>query len=181
MKKITFSITDDEHEKIRLTAQAEGLTPSQYAKRQTIIAVNSQVADISRVRESRHAHNHPAALLGQLAHIANKPQEHFVAITMDCKNKIISNRVVTIGLLSSSLVGPREVFAPAITERAATMIIAHNHPSGDCYPSPEDIAITKVLVKTGKMLGIPVRDHLIVSGDKYESFMELNIIERDSD
>ncbi len=184
MKKITFSVSEDEHKKIKLTAQAEGLTPSQYAKRQTTIAVNSQMADISRVRESRRSFNYPAALLGQLACIADKPQEHFQTITMDSKNKIIANRTITIGLLNQSQVGMREVFAPAITERAATMIVAHNHPSGDCYPSPEDIAITRVLVKTGKMLGIPVRDHLIVSGDKYESFMELNImagIERDLD
>ncbi len=184
MKKITFSVTEDDHEKIKATAQAEGLTAAQYAKRQTIIAVNSQTANISRVRESKLAFNCPAALLNQLAYIANKPQEHFVSITMDSKNKIIGNRIITIGLLSQSQVGMREVFAPAITDRAATMIVAHNHPSGDCYPSPEDIAITSALVRSGKLLGIPVRDHLIVSGDKYESLLELGImlpIERDLD
>lgn len=177
MKKITFSITEDEHEKIKATAQAEGLTVSQYAKRQTIIGVNSQVSDIRHVRESERDFNSPTALLGQLSYIAEKPQEHFVAITMDSKNKIIANRVVTIGLLNSSQVGMREVFAPAITDRAATMIVAHNHPSGDCTPSPEDIAITERLVETGKLLGIPVRDHIIISGSDYRSFMELGIMQ----
>ncbi|MCP3940266.1 MAG: DNA repair protein RadC [Desulfobacteraceae bacterium] len=184
MKKITFSVTEDQHEKIKATAEAEGLSPAQYAKRQTIIGVNSQTADISRVRESPRGFNSPQALLGQLAHIAEKAQEHFVAITMDSKNKIIANRIITIGLLNSSQVHPREVFADAITDRAATMIVAHNHPSGDCYPSPEDIAITKRLVQTGEIIGIPVRDHIIISADEYKSFMELGVmgnIQRDLD
>lgn len=77
-----------------------------------------------------------------------------------------------MGLLNSSLVHPREVFAPAIAGAAASLILAHNHPSGDPEPSPEDVRVTAQLAESGRILGIPVRDHVILGADGYVSLME---------
>lgn len=90
-------------------------------------------------------------------------QEAFVVMLLDTKKRIIgSPRVATLGLLDSSLVHPRETFRAAVRESAACMIVAHNHPSGDPTPSKEDINITRRFVEAGKILGIPVVDHLIL-------------------
>jgi len=86
---------------------------------------------------------------------------------------VIRRRVVTIGILNQSLVHPREVFAEAITDRAASVILAHNHPSGTLEPSTQDISITRQLVEAGSILGIRVLDHVIVTKKGYVSLKEL--------
>ena len=101
--------------------------------------------------------------LEQLADIRNKKQEYLVCLTLDGANRLIAKRVITIGTLTSSLVHPREVFADAITDRAASIIVAHNHPSGRLVASPEDKEVTKRLVSVGEMVGIDVIDHIIVA------------------
>lgn len=98
-------------------------------------------------------------------------REHFIAVCLNSKNKIICVNVVSVGSLNSSVVHPREVFKAAILSNAAAIIVAHNHPSGDSTPSKEDRSITETLSKAGKILGIPVLDHLII-GDNYYSFAE---------
>jgi DNA repair protein RadC len=87
-------------------------------------------------------------------------------------NEVIGNRVVTVGLLNTSQVHPREVFVDAISDRAASVILAHNHPSGVLEPSPDDIATTRQLVDAGKILGIPVLDHIIITKKSHLSFKE---------
>ena len=106
-----------------------------------------------------------------LAPIADLSQEVFVVIALNGANQPIGDpRIVTMGLLDSNQVHPREVFAPAIVARASSIIIAHNHPSGTLDASPEDIAITGRLVRAGKLLGIPVLDHIILAqGGKHIS------------
>ena len=100
-------------------------------------------------------------------------KEYFIAVFLDSKNKIIKDEVISIGTLNSSLVHPREVFKPAVLANAAAIIVAHNHPSGDCTPSGEDIAMTKRLKEASEIMGIPLLDHLVVSGDGcYYSFAE---------
>lgn len=89
-------------------------------------------------------------------------REHFVAILLDAKAHIMRTATVHVGTLTMSIVGLREVFREAIREGASSVIVAHNHPSGDPEPSPEDIAITKELVQAGKLLDIPVLDHVII-------------------
>lgn len=89
-------------------------------------------------------------------------KEHFVAILLDAKAHIMRTATVHVGTLTMSIVGLREVFREAIREGASSVIVAHNHPSGDPEPSPEDIAITKELVQAGKLLDIPVLDHVII-------------------
>jgi DNA repair protein RadC len=104
--------------------------------------------------------------------IADKKQEHFMCLSLNGANEVIGNRVVTVGLLNSSQVHPREVFAEVISDRAASVILAHNHPSGVLKPSTEDITLTEQMVEAGKILGIPVLDHIIISKKGYFSFKE---------
>jgi DNA repair protein RadC len=116
-------------------------------------------------------------VLPLLSDIRNKTQEHFVSITLNGANEVIQNRIVTVGLLDKSLVHPRDVFADVITDRAAAVIFAHNHPSGDLQPSDEDIKTQSRLVEAAKILGIRVLDHLIVSRKGYFSFEESGLID----
>ena len=111
-------------------------------------------------------------VLPLLSDIRAKLQEHFICITLNGASEIIHKRVVTVGLLDKSLVHPRDVFADVITDHAAAVIFAHNHPSGDLQPSEEDIQTQTRLVEAGKILGIRVLDHLIVSRKGYFSFEE---------
>ena len=111
-----------------------------------------------------------------LADILNKSQEHFVCITLNGANEVIEKRIVTIGLLDRSLVHPRDVFADVITDRAAAVIFAHNHPSGDLEPSEADLKTQEQLVQAAKILGFRVLDHVIVSRKGYFSFQEAGLI-----
>ena len=99
-------------------------------------------------------------------------KEQFVVILLNGKNKVIGTEVVSEGSLSSSIVHPREVFAPAMLHHAAAIMVAHNHPSGDPKPSFEDEEITRMLSRSGKVLGIPMIDHVIIGDGNYYSFLE---------
>lgn len=105
----------------------------------------------------------PQDVLPFVAHLAGKRQEHFSCLTLNGAGEVIENRVITVGLLNHSLVHPREVFADAITDRAASVILVHNHPSGTLEPSSQDVAITRQLAEAGSILGIRVLDHLIIT------------------
>ena len=105
-----------------------------------------------------------------------KDREHFVVLLLNTKNEIMAHEIVTMGILDSSLVHPREVFKPAIAGSAASIIVIHNHPAGNPEPSPEDMAVTMRLCQAGYLLGIPLRDHIIVGGNNYFSFKEGGII-----
>lgn len=111
-----------------------------------------------------------------LDHLRHEKREHFVAILLNSKNGVLRVAPIHIGTLTNSLVGPREVFREAIREGASSIIVAHNHPSGDPTPSPEDIEVTKRLVEVGKMLDIPVLDHVIIGYRTYVSFKEKRLI-----
>lgn len=107
----------------------------------------------------------------QLTDIRDKKQEHFVTLTLDGANRLIAKRIITIGTLTASLVHPREVFAEAITDRAASIIIAHNHPSGNLQPSDADRNVTERLQEVGELLGINLVDHIIITGDNFRSIV----------
>ncbi len=115
-------------------------------------------------------------VLPLVADIARKPQEYFVCISLNGAHEVIETRVVTIGLLDKSPVHPREVFADVIADRAAAVIFAHNHPSGDLQPSEADIRIHNQLTDAGKILGLHVLDHVIVTRKGYYSFQEAGLI-----
>ena len=103
-------------------------------------------------------------------------QEAFVVVTMNAKNRVIQRHLVSIGVVDSALVHPRETFLPAILDGASSVIVAHNHPSGDSCPSAEDIKITKQLVQAGRHIGIKVLDHIII-GDRPLSLREAGLVE----
>jgi len=107
--------------------------------------------------------------------IGRKNREHFTVLCLDTRNNLIDN-VVSVGTLNASLVHPREVFNQAILNHASHVIVAHNHPSGDPLPSEDDVATTRRLVEAGKILGIAVVDHIIVTKDNYCSLKERGII-----
>lgn len=98
-------------------------------------------------------------------------QEHFCAAYLNTKGVVIASRTIHIGTLNMSLVGVREVFTEAVRSSAASLIVAHNHPSGDPTPSPEDIQITRKLAEVGELLDIPLQDHIIVGADRCVSLM----------
>jgi len=111
----------------------------------------------------------PEKAVEQLADIRDKKQEYFVCLTLDGANRLIAKRTITIGTLTSSLVHPREVFADAITDRAASIIVAHNHPSGSLEPSMADIEVTKRLKSAAEITGIQVKDHKLLTKSSYVS------------
>ena len=100
------------------------------------------------------------------------PHEVFAVLVLDAQNAVIANVELSRGTLNASLVHPREVFKAAVDNRGAAVLVVHNHPSGNPEPSGEDIAITHQLVAAGKILGIPLHDHLIVAGNGYISLAE---------
>ncbi|HNX18405.1 MAG TPA: DNA repair protein RadC [Methanoregula sp.] len=118
----------------------------------------------------------PEDVLPLVAPYREKPQEHFICITLSGAGEVIQTRVVTIGILNHSLVHPREVFAGAITDRAASVICIHNHPSGSLDASEQDIAITRQLQEAGALLGIRLIDHIIISKNGYSSLKEKGLV-----
>ena len=99
-------------------------------------------------------------------------QEHFVVLFLNTKNQIIHRQTIFIGSLNASIVHPREVYREAVKRSAASIIVAHNHPSGDPTPSQEDIHVTRRLVESGKMIGIELLDHLVIGDRKFVSLKE---------
>lgn len=106
----------------------------------------------------------------------DRDKEHFFVIHLNSRNKIKLIEVVSIGTLNSSMVHPREVFTRVIAIRTASILVAHNHPSGDIEPSKDDIEITRRLQEAGSILGIELMDHVIVGNDKFLSFKEHDLI-----
>ena len=113
----------------------------------------------------------PEKAVELLADIRDKKQEYFVCLTLDGANRLIAKRVVTIGTLTASLVHPREVFADVIADRAASIIVAHNHPSGSLEASQADREVTNRLRQAGELLGINLVDHIIITKDNFQSII----------
>ncbi|MDD1695714.1 MAG: DNA repair protein RadC [Methanoregula sp.] len=111
-----------------------------------------------------------------IVEMRDKRQEHFICITLTGAGEVLNSRIITVGLLNHSLVHPREVFADAITDRAASVICVHNHPSGSLEPSPQDISITNQLRDAGLLLGIQLIDHIIVTKSGYLSMKERGLL-----
>lgn len=118
----------------------------------------------------------PADLLPHVHHYADRKQEHFLCASINGANEILNIRVVSIGLIDRSPVHPREVFADALSDRAAAIIVAHNHPSGGVEPSQGDIQITAQLKASGEVVGIELLDHIIFNRTSYFSFLENGIL-----
>lgn len=116
----------------------------------------------------------PVEVIAQVAEIRDRQKENFVVLYLNARNELITKEFISIGTLNLSIVHPREVFAPAIEHHAVSLIMTHNHPSGDATPSNNDKEITRKLVRSGDILGIEVLDHVIVTKPGYYSFKEQN-------
>ncbi len=108
--------------------------------------------------------------------LGREKKEHFVILSLDSRNNLIKDAIISVGTLNANLVHPREVFKEAVDNRAASIIISHNHPSGDPEPSEDDLIITKRLIEAGKIMGIDVLDHIIITKNKVFSFKERKLI-----
>ena len=108
--------------------------------------------------------------------LGNKKKEHFKVLSLDSRNKLISIDNVSVGTINTNLVHPREVFKTAIQHLAVSIILVHNHPSGDTEPSEADIEITKRLIESGKIMGIDILDHIIITKNKFFSFKDKGLI-----
>lgn len=116
--------------------------------------------------------SYPTDLLPSLKRYRNLDHEEFIMATLDASHSVISIRIITKGILNRTLIHPREVFRPAISDNSASIILVHNHPSGNIEPSEEDKLVTKRLVNAGDILGIKVLDHMIIGSKDYYSFAE---------
>ena len=114
----------------------------------------------------------PAEVLPLLAEIKDLRKEHFLCLYLNARHQVIHKEVVSIGSLSASIVHPREVFQVAVQHSAASIILAHNHPSGDVSPSQDDIDMSRRLVQAGQIMGIDVLDHIIIGAEDYLSLKE---------
>jgi DNA repair protein RadC len=114
--------------------------------------------------------------VAQLQEIRIVKKEHFVVLYLNARNQLVHKEIVFIGTLNASLIHPREIFEPAIKNLTAQIIIAHNHPSGDTEPSTDDMAITKRLIESGKILGIEIIDHVIITKNEFLSFKDKKLI-----
>jgi len=112
----------------------------------------------------------------QVGYIRDKSREHFIAIYLNARNELIFRKHIFIGTLNASLVHPREIFKEALEHNAASVILVHNHPSGDPTPSEDDLEITKRIVEAGKIMGIDILDHIIISKNKILSFKSKGLI-----
>lgn len=148
-----------------------GLGPSKAALLQAVKAI-----------AERYTHSEtpiiktPKDALSLIDFLKHKKQEHLLAIYLNARYQLITQETITIGTLDSSLIHPREVFAPAIHYRAAHVILAHNHPSGDPQPSQEDVLTTQRLVEVGQLLDINLVDHIVVAKEGWQSMKQLNLL-----
>ena len=155
--------------------RAQGVGPTKAARLLAAFELGARIAreerpPLSRIREpddvARLFHNR----------LRDLQVEEFHLLALDSQSQVLREVLVTRGLLNSSLVHPREVFRAAIAEAAAGIIVVHNHPSGDPTPSAEDRAVTQQLVAAGRLLDLPLYDHVIIAGDRFVSFATAGLL-----
>ncbi len=118
----------------------------------------------------------PMDVANEVTNIRSNKKENFVVLCLNARNQVLHKDTVSIGTLNANLVHPREVFQPAVAKSAASIILAHNHPSGDITPSDDDVELTKRMVNAGEMMGIEVLDHVIVSAKGYLSMKDKGLM-----
>ena len=157
--------------------EVEGIGPKNSLGIKLIKAVSDRFLEKKLVK--KNPVNNSKALFDYLYHsIRDKSREYFKIIFLDSKNRVISTETHSKGTLTASSVYPREVVYSALRHKAAALIFAHNHPSGDPKPSTEDIAITRQLVFAGRVMGITVHEHIIIGDNCYYSFADHGHISR---
>ena len=118
----------------------------------------------------------PNDLIPFVRNFAVSNKEHFLVVTLNGGHEIIQIHVVSVGTLNKTIIHPREIFSEAIKENAAAIIVCHNHPSGNCTPSQDDIETTQVLINASRIIGIELLDHIIVDCENYFSFVEHDVL-----
>jgi DNA repair protein RadC len=160
----------------REIAELPGFGPARAAMLQAAFELGRRKASREGTDTRLDSSQAAAALL--MPWFSRHKEERFVVLCLDMKQRLLKQEEVFKGTLTSSLVHPREVFATAIRERAASILVAHNHPSGDPAPSDEDLAITKRLEEAGRLIGIPLTDHLIIGREGFLSFRAAGLLGR---
>ena len=160
-----------------IQAVCKGMTNDAVTRLMAGVEIGLRIAELKSDYESSTGINNPAAAirfcLHQFGRMARESQqEEFWVVTLNTKNVPIDCHQITVGTLRNSLVHPREVFRPAIRDAANSILVAHNHPSGDPTPSDQDISVTKRLEETAEVVGIPVIDHIVVGCDKAISIQD---------
>lgn len=145
----------------------EGVGPAKA----TLIAAAIEFAR-RRIQPDGVTISFPPDVLPLIRHYADRKQEHFICVSLNGANEVINSRVVSVGLVNTTQVHPREVFADPITDRASAIIVAHNHPSGDLKPSRQDVEMTSQLKSAGDTMGIRLLDHIIFNHKDYYSLLE---------
>ena len=118
----------------------------------------------------------PQQVWEELKDIREYKKEYFVIFFLDTQNQVIKREIISMGTLNASLIHPREVFEPAIKYLASHVVLAHNHPSGSLSPSDEDILVTQRLIEAGRILGIEVLDHVVITKQGFTSFKQQNLL-----
>jgi len=131
--------------------------------------------DISGYISTGDRYTAPSQVFDTFRFLQRETKEHFIALHLDGKNRIICIDLVSVGSLNQSIVHPRETLKNSLLSSAAAIILIHNHPTGDPAPSSEDISITKRLSEAGEIIGIKILDHIII-GDTYMSFVERGLM-----
>ena len=136
----------------------------------------SYVSDNLQIKPMQEGVYSPAQVAEKCKSFRDKKKEHFCVLFLDTQNHITGKEVISIGTLNASLIHPRETFRTAILKNCCSVIVAHNHPSGGLEPSAEDLNITKRLKDAGKLLGIEVLDHVIVTADSHTSLKDKGLM-----
>jgi DNA repair protein RadC len=130
-------------------------------------------------RKTSHLHaviHSPKDVVPFVKNYSMQMKEHFICVTLNGGHEIIQIRVISVGTLNRTIVHPRDIFSEALVENAAAIIVCHNHPSGNCTPSEEDIKTTEILIEAASIIGISLLDHIIIDRDSYYSFLEHDLL-----
>lgn len=147
------------------------------AKACTILASQELVERAMKVQdESLPIIRSTKDVIAQAVYMRDKTREHLMALFLNARNEMVYKKPMFIGTLNANLVHPREIFQEALKQNAASVILVHNHPSGDSDPSQDDLEITKRILEAGKIMGIDVLDHVIITKNKVFSFKERKLI-----
>jgi DNA repair protein RadC len=174
VEKIAKSVLPNGSVKDILSKDSETLCKKKgigVSKALLIVAVCEIAQRLYQIQNSPYIES-ASDILKIVSHIKNRKREHFVALYLNARHQLIKTYTVSIGSLDASLAHPREVFEPAIRCHASSIIVSHNHPSGDPLPSQQDILLTKRLQHAGELLGIEMLDHIIIAQNGYISMRE---------
>ena len=167
-KKRLLSLTFDQLKQIK------GIGP---AKACTILAAQELIKRALKIGEATlPIIRSTKDVIAQAVYMRDKTREHLMVIFLNARNEMIYKKPMFIGTLNANLVHPREIFQEALKQNAASVILVHNHPSGDPDPSEDDLTITKRIVEAGKIMGIDILDHVIITRNKVFSFKEKKLL-----